>query len=63
MNYLLWLGLKRYGTTEQKGRLAQRSVEMFMKNWSSKGICGENFKSLMGLAMVFRTTVGEPFSA
>lgn len=47
-NYLVWLGLKRYGTPEQKGRLAQRSVEMFMKNWTSKGICGENFKSADG---------------
>ena len=44
-NYLVWLGLKRYGTPEQKTRLAQRSVEMFMQNWTSKGISGENFKS------------------
>ena len=48
MNYLVWLGLKRYGTPEQKGRLAQRSVEMFMMNWTEKGICGENFKSVDG---------------
>jgi Trehalase len=48
VNYLLSLGLKRYGTPEQKGRLAQRSVEMFMQNWTDKGICGENFKSLDG---------------
>jgi putative isomerase len=47
-NYLVWLGLKRYGTPEQRGRLAQRSVEMFMKNWTDKGICGENFKSVDG---------------
>ena len=48
VNYLLWLGLKRYGTPEQRGRLAQRSVEMFMQNWTSNGICGENFKSADG---------------
>jgi glycogen debranching enzyme len=47
-NYLVWLGLKRYGTPQQKGRLAHRSVEMFMQNWTSKGICGENFKSTDG---------------
>jgi hypothetical protein len=28
--------------------LAQRSVEMFMQNWTKKGICGENFKSADG---------------
>jgi len=48
VNYLVWLGLKRYGTPEQKSRLAQRSVEMFMQNWTNKGICGENFKSADG---------------
>jgi hypothetical protein len=48
VNYLVWLGVKRYGTSEQKGRLAQRSVELFMQNWTSKGICGENFKSIDG---------------
>jgi putative isomerase len=48
VNYLLWLGLQRYGTAEQRWRLAQRSVEMFMLNWTAKGICGENFKSLDG---------------
>lgn len=48
VNYLIWLGLQRYGTREQKSRLAQRSVEMFMQNWTAKGICGENFKSADG---------------
>jgi len=48
VNYLVWLGLKRYGTPEQKWHLAQRSVEMFMQNWTQKGICGENFKSMDG---------------
>jgi hypothetical protein len=48
VNYLVSLGLKRYGTPEQRSRLAQRSVELFMKNWTTKGICGENFKSLNG---------------
>ena len=48
VNYLVWLGIKRYGTPEERGRLAQRSVEMFMKNWTEKGICGENFKSVDG---------------
>ena len=52
-NYLVWLGLRRYGTAEQKGRLAHRSVEMFMQNWTSKRICGENFKSTDGICNGF----------
>jgi putative isomerase len=53
VNYLVWQGLKRYGTPAQKSRLAQRSVEMFMQNWTTKGICGENFKSADGICNGF----------
>ena len=62
VNYLVWLGLKRYGTPEQRGRLAQRSVEMFMQNWISKGMW-RKFQKLDNTRTASRTTLGELFSA
>jgi putative isomerase len=48
VNYLLWQGVRRYGTQQQKHELAQRSVELFMRNWTEFGTCNENFKSTDG---------------
>jgi hypothetical protein len=48
VNYLIWQGIHRYGTQAQQCELAQRSVELFMRNWREKGSCNEAYKSSDG---------------
>jgi putative isomerase len=48
VNYLIWLGINRYGTQKQKSELAQRSIELFMRNWTQLGTCNEAYKSSDG---------------
>jgi len=47
-NYLLWQGILRYADSRHKGEYAQKSVDLFMRNWNGKRICGENYKSTDG---------------
>ncbi|HEX4084479.1 MAG TPA: trehalase family glycosidase [Chthoniobacteraceae bacterium] len=48
VNYLVWQGIKRYGTAAQMAEFADRSVRLFMTNWEEKGVCGENYLSTTG---------------
>lgn len=48
VNYLIWQGLRRYGTPEQKRQFVERSVDLFMRNWTEHGTCNENYKSTDG---------------
>jgi len=48
VNYLVWLGLQRYATPRHKAEFARRSVDLFMRNWTSDGTCHENYKSTDG---------------
>jgi glycogen debranching enzyme len=48
VNYLIWQGLRRYGTQKQKLEFAQRSVDLFMRNWTRYGTCNETYKSSDG---------------
>ena len=48
MNYLVWLGLRRYGTPRQQAEFARRSVNLFMRNWTTRGTCNENYRSTDG---------------
>lgn len=48
VNYLVFQGLKRYATPQQRNDFARSSVELFMRNWTAKGVCGENYLSTDG---------------
>jgi hypothetical protein len=48
VNYLVFQGLKRYAPAAVQREFAQRSVELFMPNWTEAGSCGENFLSTNG---------------
>ena len=49
VNYLIWQGIRRYGTDEQKLQLAERSVRLFMTNWTERGTCNEAYLSSTGI--------------
>lgn len=51
VNYLVWLGLKRYGLEPQAQRLRAQSQELFLKSWEGKRIAAENYNSRTGEAM------------
>jgi len=48
VNYLIWQGLRRYGTPLQQAEFARRSVSLFMRNWQARGTCNENYRSTDG---------------
>ena len=48
VNYLVWLGLRRYGTPLQQAEFARRSANLFMRNWTARGTCNENYRSTDG---------------
>jgi hypothetical protein len=41
-------GLQRYATPAQLADYGAKSVELFMRNWSAKNVCGENYLSSTG---------------
>jgi hypothetical protein len=47
-NYITWVGFKNYASPDQIGEFADRSVELFMREWLAKGVCGENYLSTDG---------------
>jgi hypothetical protein len=49
VNYLVWQGVRRYGTPEQKRYFVESSVELFMRNWIEHGTCNENYRSTDGI--------------
>jgi hypothetical protein len=48
VNYLVFQGVKRYASPEEQQELARAGVELFMRNWNQRGVCGENFLSSNG---------------
>ncbi len=51
VNYMVWLGLRRYGFAAEASKLARQSYELFMKNWSKNRIASENYNAVTGEAM------------
>ena len=47
-NYLVFQGLKRYASSGQLNQFAQSSVDLFMRNWTARGVCGELYRSTDG---------------
>jgi neutral trehalase len=48
VNYLVFQGLKRYASPELQAEFARKSVDIFMRNWTAKRVCGENYLSTTG---------------
>jgi hypothetical protein len=47
-NYIAWVGIKKYASPQQIADYADRSVQLFMREWLAKGVCGENYLSTDG---------------
>src|SRR6202050_4521423 len=41
-NYITWVGIKEYASPDQIGEFADRSVQLFMREWLRDGSCSEN---------------------
>lgn len=48
-NYLVWLGLEKYGDKRHIAEFARRCVRLYMKNWQTKRLNCENYSSIAGL--------------
>jgi len=48
VNYLVFQGLQRYAAPELMNEFADKSLRLFMRNWTAKRVCGENFLSKDG---------------
>ncbi len=47
-SYLTYQGLRKYATNSEMLDYAEKSVNLFMKNWIADGSCHENFNSITG---------------
>jgi glycogen debranching enzyme len=47
-NYIAWQGIEKYASESQISEFGERNVDLFMKNWLAKGVCGENYQSTDG---------------
>jgi glycogen debranching enzyme len=48
LNFLTYLGLRKAGFAEVAGELSDKSLEMFLSEWSRKGYVSENYSSITG---------------
>ena len=51
VNYMVWLGLRRYGFMVEASKLASQSYDLFMKSWREDRIASENYNAVTGEAM------------
>ncbi|ULJ75636.1 MGH1-like glycoside hydrolase domain-containing protein [Rhizobium gallicum] len=51
VNYMVWLGLRRYGFFAEAKNLAEQSHALFMQSWRSQRIAAENYNATTGEAM------------
>jgi putative isomerase len=51
VNFMVWLGLRRYGYFTDAGALAHHSYDLFMKSWRTDRIAAENYNAVTGEAM------------
>ena len=49
VNFLVFQGLRRYAPPKLQAEFAAKGVELCMRNWNSRGWCGENFGSGTGV--------------
>jgi neutral trehalase len=48
MNYLVYLGLRKYDDPDVRRELAQKSYDLFLKEWKEKGHVHENYNAITG---------------
>lgn len=48
MNYLVYLGLLNYGEPAARSAFAQKSYDLFLKEWREKGHVHENYNAITG---------------
>ena len=48
MNYLVYLGLRNYDDHEVRRDFAQKSYELFLKEWKENGHVHENYNAMTG---------------
>jgi hypothetical protein len=48
INYLVYQGVKHYASPSVQASFAEKSINLFMKNWIRNGVCGENYLSTTG---------------
>ena len=51
VNFLVFQGVRRYATPQLEAEYAAKSVDLFMRNWTKSGWCGENFRSDTGVVL------------
>ncbi len=48
MNYLIYLGLRNYDDGEARRQFAQKSFDLFLKEWKEQGHVHENYNAISG---------------
>jgi hypothetical protein len=48
MNYLVYLGLSHYNEPEARRQLAEKSLNLFLKEWTKNGHVHENYNAILG---------------
>jgi len=48
MNYLVYLGLRNYDDSDVRRDFAQKSYELFLKEWKENGHVHENYNAITG---------------
>jgi glycogen debranching enzyme len=48
MNYLVYLGLRNYDDADTRQEFAQKSYNLFLKEWSEKSHVHENYNAILG---------------
>jgi hypothetical protein len=48
MNYLVYLGLLNYDDARVRGQFAQKSYDLFLKEWRGSGHVHENYNAITG---------------
>ncbi|HEX8049282.1 MGH1-like glycoside hydrolase domain-containing protein [Rhizobium sp.] len=51
VNYIVWLGLRRYGFIAEASKLARQSYDLFMQSWRKDRVAAENYNAVTGEAM------------
>jgi putative isomerase len=48
MHYLVYLGLRNYDDASVRSEFAQKSYDLFLKEWHDKGHVHENYNAILG---------------
>jgi glycogen debranching enzyme len=48
MNYLVYLGLRNYNYPDVRSQFAQKSLDLFLREWQENGHVHENYNAMTG---------------